>query len=111
MSGLLDALPGVPGELMARVSFDVRLRGKGAAYSASAKPEAGVLFRACGASETVDATPGTEKVTYKFPKAPDHDSATFIFMQENAPSLTLLGARGDATFLLEAGRRMDEKGG
>jgi hypothetical protein len=104
MSGLLDALPGVPGELMARVSFDVRLRGKGSAYSAGNKPEASVILRALGFSETVDATGGAEKVTYKFPKAPEHDSLSMVLMHENAPSLTVLGVRGTASLVFAAGK-------
>lgn len=103
-SGLLDALPGVPGELMARVTFDVRLRGKGSAYSASVKPEAGFLLRALGFSETVDATLNLEKVTYKHPKASGFESIALVFMQENGPSLKILGAFGDASLVFQAGQ-------
>lgn len=104
LSGLLDALPGVPGELMARFSFDVRLRGKGAAYSASVKPEAGVLLRALGFSETIDATPGSEKVTYKAPRASGFESLGLWFLQENAPTIKLLGGVGDGSLVFVAGQ-------
>jgi hypothetical protein len=48
------------------VSFDVvmEVKGFGAAYSAANRPEADVLLRAGGRSATVDATGGSEKVTY-----------------------------------------------
>ncbi len=103
-SGILDAQAGVPGELMARVTFDIMLRGKGSAYAAGNKPDAGVILRALGFSEVVDTTVSAEKVTYKHPVAPEHESATLIFMQENAPSLTLLGGRGDASLIFVAGQ-------
>lgn len=103
-SGLLDALPGVPGELLARVTCDLRLRGAGSAYAANTKPAAGFLLRALGFSETVVTTPGVESVTYKHPKAPPHESVAFWFMQENAPSLKILGAFGDASLVFVAGQ-------
>jgi hypothetical protein len=103
-SGLLDALPGVVGELMGRVSFDLRLRGKGSAYAAGNKPEASLLLRSLGASETVDATPGSEKVTYKFPRASGHESVAAWFVQENAPGVKLLGGFADGQLLFVAGQ-------
>lgn len=103
-SGILDALPGVTGELLARATFDLRLRGKGSAYSASVKPEAGFLLRALGFSETVDTTPGSEKVTYKHPKASGFESIALAFLQENAPSVKILGAFGDASLIFQAGQ-------
>jgi hypothetical protein len=104
LSGLLAALPGIPGELMARAAFDWRFRGKGVAYSATVKPEGGFLLRALGFSETVVTTPGAESVTYKHPKASGHESVALKFMQENAPSLALLGAHGDASLIFQTGQ-------
>src|SRR5574341_1490012 len=104
LSGTLDHAPGVAGELMARFSFDLRLRGKGSAYAAGNKPEASPLLRALGFSETVDATPGTEKVTYKGPKSSAFESIGLWFLQENAPTIKLLGGVGDASLLFIAGQ-------
>ncbi len=102
-SGLLDSLPGTPGELMARIAASLRLRGKGSAYAAGVKPEADLILRPLGFSATVDATPGSEKWTYKAPKAPTHESLAAWFLQENADTLKLLGGFGDGALLFTAG--------
>jgi hypothetical protein len=103
-TGLLDHQPGVAGELMARVRGAIWLRGAGEAYSATNKPAASPILRALGFSEVVVTTPGLETVTYKFPKVPEHDSLSLIFMQENAPSLTILGTRGTGSLVMVAGQ-------
>jgi hypothetical protein len=44
-----------------RLSFSTELKGSGVATTV---PEIGPLFRGCGMTQTVDATPGTENTTY-----------------------------------------------
>src|SRR5918999_1592579 len=103
-TGLLDHQPGVPGELMARIRGAIWLRGAGEAYSAGNKPAAGPILRALGFSETLVTTGGSESVTYKFPKAPEHESLSLVVMQENGPSVTILGARGTGSLVMVAGQ-------
>jgi len=54
---------GFGGTLMTLAGL-VRLRGAGAAYSATVLPEGDATLRALGFQSAVDTTPGSEKVTY-----------------------------------------------
>lgn len=66
-----------------KVSFTTALRGSGTT-PASTPPSIGVLFRGCNFTETVDTTPGSEKVTYS-PNSniDDADSLTIYFWQHD----------------------------
>jgi len=54
----------VIGKKMVEGSFKLEVRGAGAAYSASVRPDADAVLRACGLAATVVTTPGSETVTY-----------------------------------------------
>ena len=54
----------VIGKKLVEGSFKMEVRGAGAAYSASVRPDPDPILRASGLSATVDTTPGAEKVTY-----------------------------------------------
>ena len=61
---LMPVAPGVPRGRTVAGTLNLELRGAGAAYAAGTRPEADPLIRASGFSSTVDATPGSETVTY-----------------------------------------------
>lgn len=82
------------GTLM-QVSFDVEVKGSGAAGTA---PEIGPILRACGFGETV--VPATS-VTYK-PVSTGHESVTLYYYQDGVLH-KILGARGNVSFNMEVG--------
>jgi len=63
--GLGPLSPLVPAGKFVELVFGVHLRGYGSAYSASNLPEVDALLRACGLSQTVVTTGGSESVTYE----------------------------------------------
>ena len=71
------------------VSFEVELAGSGAPGTA---PMLGVLLRACGFSETIDLTVGSEKVVYA-PISLGYESATLYFYR-GGELHKMVGARG-----------------
>lgn len=75
--------------------FRVPLSGQGAAGTA---PDYGILLRACGYSETVNADPGSESVVYE-PASEGHESIE-IWWIEDGQLQHIGGARG--TFTLGA---------
>ncbi len=62
--GLAPVAPGVPHGRVARGRLVAEVRGAGAAYSASVRPEVDVCLRAGGYAATIDTTPSAEKATY-----------------------------------------------
>jgi hypothetical protein len=60
----------------ARLPVTVALKGSGSAYSATSDLELDVLMRCAGFAAAVDATPGTETITYT-PRSDTFESATF----------------------------------
>lgn len=78
-----------------QVTFDVELKGSGAAGTA---PEIGPLLQACGMSETVSAG---VSVTYE-PESSDHESVTIYYYQDGILH-AITGARGNVSFSGEAG--------
>ena len=97
----LAPLKQVFGGMLRSISFDVEIKGPGAAYSASVRPEIDVLLRACGMGVTVDATPSSETATYA-PVSSAHESCTFYYYQDGILT-KMTGARGNASFSLEGG--------
>jgi len=97
----IGKLQQVFGGTLRSVSFDVELKGPGAAYSASVVPEIGVLLRGCGMAETIDTTAGSETVTYQ-PASQNHDSLTLYYYQDGQ-LVILTGCRGNVQFSLEGG--------
>lgn len=101
-TGTLRMAPPVErGGRIATVSFDWSIRGAGTAYSMSNLPEASALLRACAHSETVDATSGSETVTYE-PVDEGHESVT-LYAYSAGKLYKLLGCRGVVTWPLTAG--------
>lgn len=76
LSASLSKFPNMTGKQSGKITFKAELKGTGAAYSSSVKPLISPYLRACGFAETVDVTPGAEKITY--------DPAS-----SGAPSLTM----------------------
>lgn len=76
-------------------------RGLGAAYGAAALPEANVLLRASGHSATVDATPGSESVTYR--PISDHTAYASAVIEAYArgEKYPLTGVYGDFNFSMD----------
>lgn len=101
MAGDLGRVPSAVGMESGGVAFSMFLRGKGAAYSASVKPEAGLPLRGCGLSETVDTTLNLEKVTYQ--PTNTFESMTIYVAQENGSALKLAGCFGTWEFTMRAG--------
>lgn len=83
------------------ISFDVELRGYGAAYTALLLPEISPLMRACGFDEAVDLTGGSETVTYA-PVSTAYESCT-IYFYDDGFLYKVVGCRGDVEFENAAG--------
>lgn len=81
------------------IQFEVEAAGAGAAGTA---PGYGPLHRACGLSETVDATPGSEKVVYS-PVSDGHESCSIYFNLDGTLH-KILGARGSLGLRVRAGQ-------
>jgi len=77
-------------------TFKQRVKGAGAAYSASVRPEVDVPLRVCAAGVTIDATVSAEKATYKSVSDPSlHESGTF-YAYKDGFLYKMTGCRGDA---------------
>ncbi len=84
------------GGQLGRMSFEVEVKGSGAAGTA---PEVAPLLRACGMAETVAAS---TSVTYK-PASSTHESLTLWWYEGGRKKHVLNGARGTFSLRLEAG--------
>lgn len=92
----LSKLQSIPGQKMGTISFKAELKGPAAAYSATVKPALGMYLRACGFAETVDVTPGAEKVTY-LPASTGVPCLT-MWLYEDGAVRKLVGCRGTVSF-------------
>ena len=101
VSATIDTRQRIYAGSLKTVSFDVELKGAGAAYSSTVRPEVDVLLRACGFSSTVDVTVSSEKVTY-VPVSTGHESITIYYFQDGTRHI-LTGCRGIVSFNLETG--------
>lgn len=81
-----------------QVSFQMEMKGPGAAYSASVLPEMDPLLRACGFAATLVTTGGSETVTYK-PASSGIESATIYYYQDGLLQI-LTGCRGNVSFAM-----------
>lgn len=102
----LAPLQQIYGGTLKTVSFSCELKGPGSAYSASVAPEVDPLLRGCALAATLDATGGTETITY----APtsdnsNHESLTIYYYQDGTLH-KLTGCRGNVSFSMEAGGRV-----
>lgn len=96
MSSSLSPFGKVVGAISGKASFDIELKGSGAAGTA---PECGLLLQACGLSETVVAS---TSVTYK-PASSSIPTVT-IGHYLDGKLYQLAGCRGTVKFTLEAGK-------
>ena len=84
------------GSTLKSVTFDVEVKGSGAAGTA---PEIGPLLRACGMDETIVAS---TSVTYA-PISAAFESITIYYYADGIRHI-ITGARGNVSFTLEAGQ-------
>lgn len=101
VSANIDTKQQIYGGALKQVTFDMELKGAGATYSTTVRPEVDVLLRACGFSSTVDVTGGSETVTY-VPISTGHESCTIYYYQDGTRHI-LTGCRGTVSFNLETG--------
>lgn len=92
----LSPLQPLPGARSAKITFRAELKGAGVAYSASVKPALSPFLRGAGFAETVDATAGSEKVTY-LPASSGVPSLT-IWVYEDGVIKKARGCRGNVRF-------------
>jgi len=92
----IGKLQQVFGGKLAKLTFDVEVKGSGTAGTA---PEAGTLLRACGLVETVVAS---TSVTYK-PISTSHESITLYWYEGGRKLHKITGARGSVSLKLSAG--------
>lgn len=100
----LGMLQQIFGGALKTVSFGCEVKGPGAAYSATVRPEIDPLLRACGLAATVDATPGSETVTYA-PASTGLESCTVYYYQDGTLH-KLTGCRGNVAYSMEAGGKV-----
>lgn len=101
VSATIDTRQRIYAGALKTVSFDMEMKGAGAAYATTTRPEIDVLLRACGFSSTVDATASSETVTY-VPVSTGHESITIYYFQDGTRHI-LTGCRGIVSFNLETG--------
>ena len=100
----LGKLQHVYGDTLFAVSFDMEVKGSGAAYSATVKPEISALMRACGFAETIDTSVGVELATYA-PASSSLESTT-IYLYQDGILHKVTGCRGSVSFAGEAGGQL-----
>lgn len=97
----LGKLQHIFGGTLISLTFDMEVKGSGAAYSASVKPECGLLLRACGFAEAIDTTGGSEKATY-VPASSGFESVTIYYYQDGILN-KFTGVVGSVAWAGEAG--------
>lgn len=86
---------------IAELEINVEVTGFGAAYSGSNLPPAHPLFRACGLSQTVVTTGGSESVTYARADT-GHESCT-VWAYAGANLYKITGCRGNLRWSITPG--------
>lgn len=103
--GATDQLKQIWADTLFQVTFSVELKGAGAAYSASIRPEVDALLRACGHSATLDPGVGTENYKY----SPVSDQATHeygtLYYYSDGILFKGIGCQGNVEFSFEGGQR------
>lgn len=97
----LSKLQDIPGMALAHISFKCELMGRSTAFAANNLPYASPFLRACGFQETLDVTPGSEKVTYQ-PASTGLPSLTLALYTDGVIK-KISGARGTVKFSTENG--------
>lgn len=98
----LSPLEHVMGQEHVELTFETEIKGAGAAYSASVKPEIAPLLRGASFSETIDTAPGTENIIYA-PVSTGLESLT-IWVYLEGMIFKLVGCLGNAVINAEAGQ-------
>lgn len=104
-SGFLGRLRSISGREIFGVTFDMLVRGAGAAYSATVVPDQDAPLRASGMQATGDFTLGAEKYTY-VPRSSGFESFSVAVLQENGPMVKGLGCFGNVAFRGRAGENV-----
>lgn len=97
----IAALKQVFAGTLIEISGDVEIKGPGAAYSASVRPEVDAILRACGLGVTVVTTGGSETCTYK-PVSTGHESVT-VKLYTDGMLMPITGCRGNISGNLKTG--------
>jgi hypothetical protein len=100
-TGKGSQLPGVIGARRFEGQAEVLLRGSGVAYSASVKPKADALLRACGLAAANTATPGSEKWDYTLRSSAFESFSFYVYL--DGVITKLLGARALGSFTFPVG--------
>ena len=94
----LSNLPDLPGTQGATLTFSAELKGAGTTYAADNVPAIGKYLQACGFSETVDTTAGSETVIYQ--PISDNIPTLTMWLYEDGVVKKIRGAQG--TFKINA---------
>ncbi len=92
----IGMLQQVFGGRLGSITFDVELKGGGAAVDVP--PEIGPVLEGCGFLETIGAAVDVQYA----PVSTGHDSVTIYYLEDGIRTI-MLGARGNVSFALEAG--------
>lgn len=101
-AGVLGRMRSASGIEVFGLTFDIQIRGGGAAYSASVFDDLHLPLRAAGMLDTLDATPGSESYTYT-PRSTGFESFTVKILQENGPTHVGLGCFANVALRGRAG--------
>ncbi len=84
------------------IEITAALKGTGAAYTASVKPEVDVLLRACGLTGTVGGSTGAETLTYSMAST-GFESCT-LWVYSGSKLYKVNGVRGSVNFMFTPGQ-------
>jgi len=99
----LSKIQPVPGKRSGSFSFSTELRGKSTAFATANLPEIGKYLRACGFSETLDDTSGSETVTYEPISDPTSIPSLTMALYNDGRRILLKGCRGNVQFEMNNG--------
>ncbi|HJR01839.1 MAG TPA: hypothetical protein VKA83_09420 [Methylomirabilota bacterium] len=108
-SGRMGRAPSILGKLTARLDFDMYIRGKGAAYSASLKPELDLPLRGCGLGVTSSFTGGSEFYQYQ---PSDTEEVMTVYVVQEIPgqvsnlAIQMVGCLATGRMVARAGEPM-----
>lgn len=94
-------LQDVAGARLAHIGFRAEVYGRSAAFAANNLPVLSPYLRACGLAETLDVTPGSEKVTYT--RASSGIPSLTLALYTDGVVQKIAGARGNVKFTGEVG--------
>jgi len=100
--GLLGQLKPVSTLEIFGITFEILVRGAGAAYSASVTTDIDMPLRAAGMQAVGDFTVSAEKYTYT-PRSSGFESFSVAMLQENGPTVKGIGCFGNVAFRGKAG--------